>query len=100
MRAPFAWTKAAISPTGLIDHRLGSRLIGERQIALQPRRIEIGIAGCDDEQRIDIGGGKLLVVAAFRATLKQRPTLKAPLEMMVLRIDPTSAFSSYLVFSA
>jgi hypothetical protein len=54
------------------DHRGCAALIGERQIALQARGIEVGVAGGDDEQRVDIGRSGLKSSAAFRASVHHR----------------------------
>ena len=57
---------------GQHDDRRRPRLIGQRQIAFQPRRVEIGIAGGDDEHRVDIGRDQLHMAApAVMATLHQ-----------------------------
>lgn len=79
---------------GQNQHRIGAGLVGHDQIALQPGRIEIGIAGRDDKQRIDIGSGKLLAVAAFRAPLQDglalQPADKFPVTGLASTQSPTA----------
>jgi hypothetical protein len=50
------------------DDRFRPRLGGQRKIAFQPRRVEVGIAGGDDEQRIDIGCNQLQFVSGTCGT--------------------------------
>ena len=59
---------------GLGQHndRVNLRLVYQCQIPLQPCRVEIGIAGGDDEQRIDVRGNQLRGVAALDPAFQQR----------------------------
>ena len=70
---------------GQQDHRRRPGLIGQRQIAFEPRRIEVGIARGDDEQRVDIGGGELH--AGRRMPLQNRPPIEPPMQRIAQRID-------------
>ena len=57
---------------GQHDDRVNPRLVYQRQIPLQPCRVEIGIAGGDDEQRVDIGCDQLWGMAALDPTFQKR----------------------------
>ena len=56
------------------DHRQAPGLRRERQIALDPALVELGSAGGDDEDRIDIGGDRLRRDMAARRLPDQRRT--------------------------
>jgi hypothetical protein len=74
---------------GQKQHGLGSRLGGERQVALDPRRVEIGVARSDDEQRIDIGGDQLRFgPGSGRPPREERAPLEAAHETAALGQHP------------
>jgi hypothetical protein len=64
------------------------RVFGEHQIALEPRDVEILIAGRDDEERIHIGGNELkLSPGTGGAALEQALAGEEALDALVRRIE-------------
>lgn len=62
------------------EHGLGAALIGQGQVALQACGIKVGVAGRDDEQRVDIGRRGLKRFAAFRASLHHRQAVETAMQ--------------------
>ena len=68
------------------DHRRDPGVVGQRQIALEARGAEVGVARGDDEQRVDIGAGKLRRMTIAGAALEQRLAIQPAMEGMAMRI--------------
>ena len=68
------------------DHRRDPGVVGQRQVALEARRAEIGIARGDDEQRVDVGAGKLRRMTTGGAALEQRLAIQPAMQGVAVRI--------------
>ncbi len=56
---------------GQYDNGVNASLVHQGQVTFQPGRVEIGVAGGDDEKGIDVGGNQLRSVAALYLSFQQ-----------------------------